>query len=942
MQRYDIAQLQRQLDNLEDHNDSEAQKLYNNLGLAHLQARRYRHALNAHRREKAACKRLVNANPHNLNHRLDLAIAYRRCGDVILKLDRLIDADRNLITDKADVIRAAHVQHRHALKIARVIDSPYARVERQAASAALAQSALALALETKSIPAFRHAAQCCIRAARLIDCIRNEDIRVVDPDKNDMTHGLAVNFAIALSGMGEMKKANTMLHAVALNAKRVNDMQNFVRALSNLAEEASDEQDWNMCQFYSQQWVHMARQARDEADESDALRKLAVALRENHDFRGAKQALQRAILIAATKDAADEARRFLDVVEQETDQFERMQRELAAAQRSAVEAEQDANFVEEAKCTLTAGNHAFALKKWKLAVELLQRYFVLVDEFGCNTAVTDVPYPVHNTAVANVAEAMWKMNKYEEAVKWASRELAVFEGDDAGQAQAWCNLGVYLDDFGKKHKAMDALKQSMFFAEKAGDQEIFNRAQTNLELVEEELQKTNANPPSTSQAPQSHVFVIDPENQDTTANSGPIPQVASTLNPSTILSSVNVASSSHAPGNNGATSNGGEKSVMMVSTQPSVGISKRTNGFTATSQDVSLPRTRSFHADFRSSAATKNSYEDANRSRSHPSRGATVTADRSSIGFKKVVDVVSEYKKICTGRQHGLSHLQPRIVTALQSLSSALIARDACDETSMIPAVLNLSRMLLNDNDVSIIFEILSKIGEDYAVHLNLSFNPTVTSTAYDCLNPRSYFSPCNLHCVKELNLSCSGLSGNALRILADALSKTGSLSCVTIVNVSKNALGRQWKVTAFAVARLLLNASKVQELDLALNLLPNTFMKELLDNLQRLNTSSQQGTDSPIRKVSFNLNNRCFPTAMLDMEYADDAVRVFKSLFTILPGLEVVDVRACGASRTLRRMLRELSTLQDRCSRTVVSVSDLIEDDSDPLRPMLDDWGIK
>lgn len=758
-----------------------------------------------------------------------------------------------------------------------------------------------------------------------------------------MTHGLAVNFAIALSGMGEKKKATTMLHAVALNAKRVNDVQNFVRALSNLAEEASDEQDWNMCQFYSQQWVHMARHARDEADESDALRKLAVALRENQDFRGAKQALQRAILIAATKDAADEAKRFLHVVQQDTDQFERTQRELAAAQRSAVQAEQDANFIEEAKCTLTAGNHAFGLKKWKLAVKLLQRYFVLVDEFGCNTAVTDVPYHVHNTAVANVAEAMWKMNNYEEAVKWASRELAVFEGDDAGQAQAWCNLGVYLDDFGKKHKATDALKQSMLFAEKAGDQEIFDRAQTNLELVEEELQQQKANTASPAQPPQPHVIVTDLENQDATANSGPISNIASALNASTILSSANVGCSSHGRVNKEASSNDGEKSVMMVSTQPSVGISKPTNGFTATSQDMSQPQNRSLHPDTRSSAATKNSYEDANRSRSHPSRGATVTADRSSIGFKKAADVVTEYKKICRGRQHGLGHVQPRIVTALQSLSSALIAHDACDETSMTPAVLNLSRMLLNNNDFAIIFETLSKIGEEYAVHLNLSFNPTVTSSAYDCLNPRSYFSPSKLHCLKELNLSCSGLSGNGLRILADALSKTGSLSCVTVVNVSKNALGRQWKVTAFALARLLLNTSKVQEVDLALNLLPNTFMKELLNNLQHLKGQSQPETENPMRKVSFVLNNRCFPTAMLDMEHADDAVNVFKSLFTLLPCLEVVDVRACGASSTLRRMLMDLNLIQEKYSGTLlVSVSDSIVEDPDPLRPMRDDWAIK
>eukprot|EP00178_Gracilaria_changii_P016678 TRINITY_DN479_c2_g1_i2.p1 TRINITY_DN479_c2_g1~~TRINITY_DN479_c2_g1_i2.p1 ORF type:complete len:933 (+),score=159.59 TRINITY_DN479_c2_g1_i2:4509-7307(+) len=932
MQRYHIAQLQRQLENLEDHNDSEAQKLYNNLGLAYLQARRYRHALNAHRREKAACKRLVDSNPDNLQHRLDLAIAYRRCGDVMLKLDRLVDAHENLITEKADVIRAAHKQHRHALQIARAIDSAPASLERHAASAAIAHSALALAMETKSVSAFTHAAQCCIRAAQLIDCIDPNCSGALPVDRNGMTHGLAVNFAIALSGMGEKKKAKTMLHAVVLNAKRVNDMPNFVRAIANLAEEAGEEDDWKACQFFSRQWVQMARQAGDEPDESDALRKLAVALREMQDFRGAKEALDRAIVIAATRDAADEARRFLEIIEQDMDDYEQTQRQLAAAQRSAAESENESNFVEEAKHRLTAGNHAFALKKWKLAADLLQRYFVLVDEFGCNTAVTDIPDATHNSAVANVAEAMWKMKKYEQAVKWASRELAVFDGDDAGQAQAWCNLGVYLDDFGNKQKAIDALQKSMFFAEKATDKEIFKRAQINLELIQEELQKSTASedgePLNLSREQQMDLegeAPINTRNRLLTDN-----HMQGDSNPSQSPHNfVFRTSETHTPPNDATASDNGEKSVMVISTQPGVQISKRRRTPTESNQYLSENVHRSSVGDH------------TNNSRSYPSRGGTVTADRSSFGFKRIIDLVTEYKKICGARQSSRVRVQGRVVRALRSLSSQLIARDACDESSVVPLVLNLSHMLLGNEDISAILETLSKIGDGSSISLNLSFNPTATSSAYDCLNPRSYLSPSNLQCLKELNLSCSGLTGHALRILADALRANGSLSSVMNVNVSKNALGRQSRSTAFSVARLLSDAFRVEQFDISNNLLPNTFMEDLVENLKRLRKDQTATKISCVRKVSLALNNRCFPSALLDVDNPEAIATCFSQLFTILPHLEVVDVRACGANNRLRGLLRGLSTEHGHSPRTIVTISESIRE-VDHVDMRLDDCSLK
>ncbi|KAI0566835.1 Tetratricopeptide repeat containing protein [Gracilaria domingensis] len=923
MQRYDIAQLQRQLENLEDHNDSEAQKLYNNLGLAYLHARRYRHALNAHRREKAACKRLVDTNPDNLQHRLDLAIAYRRCGDVILKLDRLVDAHDNLITDKAEVIRAAHKQHRHALQIARAIDSAPASLERQAASAAIAHSALALAMETKRTSAFRHAAQCCIRAAGLIDCIDPNGGGALPGDRNGMTHGLAVNFAIALSGMGEKKKAKTMLHAVVLNARRVNDMPNFVRAIANLAEEAGDEDDWSMCQFYSRQWVQMARQASDEPDESDALRKLAVALRETQDFRGAKEALERAIVIAVTRDAADEARGFLEVIEQDMDDYEQMQRQLAAAQRSAAESEKESNFVEEAKHRLTAGNHAFALKKWKLAADLLQRYFVLVDEFGCNTAVTDIPEPVHNSAVANVAEAMWRMRKYEQAVKWASRELAVFDGDDAGQAQAWCNLGVYLDDFGNKQKAIDALQKSMFFADKAAQEGIFKRAQTNLELIQEDLQNAKAD---------GEGLLLSSEKQKTIDTNSAVntENDQAKLSPARSISNA-YRSTSHTASRNhdlrasdsATRSSKGEKSVMIISTQPAAGTSKPVSNSIESGQNFSEHMVRS-------SVASKNNGECAYHSRSQPSRGGTVTADRSSYGFKRVTDLVTEYKKVCGGRQSPTARVQARIVRALRALSSVLIARDACEESSVVPIVLNLSCMLLNNDDISAVFETLSKIGYECSIHLNLSFNPTATSSAYDCLNPRSYLSPSNLHCLRELNLSCSGLSGHALRILANALSEKGSLSSVLHINVSKNALGRQARITAFALARLLLDAFRVEQIDISNNLLPNSFVADLVDSLASLGKNQTERKVSSVRKVSFVLNNRRCPSALLDVDNPQSLVAHFAQMFTILSQLEVVDVRACGANGTTRRLLRGLNVENSLCNRSIITVSEAIMEETD------------
>lgn len=929
MPTFDIRALERALENVEN-NDAEAHKLYNNLGLAHFANRRYRQSLKAHREEKRACKRLVaSSDPPEAAHLLDLAIAYRRCGDTMLKLDKLVDARQVVINDRANVVRAANEQHRKGLEIARTVKSGgvAARVELQAACAAAAQSALALALETRDRGHFETAAFCCVEAAVIAESLPQGHGGVTAREKEAMLLGISTNMGITVSGLGEREQAKSLLHAVAIRARKSNDDFNLVRAVANLAEEASEEEDWDTSEAYLREWIRLARKHEDEEDEAAALRKLAVVLSEKQLFEEAKDALERALVLASTKQAREEARKFLNVVEQHIEDLQCEQKQLEELEVEGATLERENNVVEEAKVRMTAGNTAFKLRKMEDAARLLGRYFELVDEYGCDPTATDIDQVLHNSAVANMGEAMWSLKRFDEAVKWASRELTLFTDDVAGQAQAWCNLGVYLDDFGKRENAVEALKKSIELAKKSGDRGILERAENNLELVFQadaekranDAKKENIGGHVANDDVMKDVIVIDSDKDDDegSKDGGEWKRTTGSmeLSKSPIVNGRDIS---------------GERSIIIDSSQPMRTAKNQTIGLASEhSQGISSKRSRREQVSVREGASSKDVGSAYDQSRSNISREIT-TADCSSAGAKRFVDLAAEYRVICTKRLHPPVATRAMVITALRSLSSILIAREACGEPTTTPAKLDVSALFLNNYDVSVLFETLSRLNEDCHVSFDMKLNPMVTPAAYECLNPRSFTSPSALHALRSLDFSCAGVSPRALRTISDALSKEGSLLNVSYLNISKNGLGKQCQPTAASVAHLLFSAARLEVLDMSLNLLHAGFMSDLIGAIEAMRRIVEDGSldKSSVRTIDLHLNNRKSPTALLEATEPGPIVECFRKLFSMMPDLEIVDVRACGGNTGMRKALRELSDEFRSFSRKIVTVSPEILDD--------------
>lgn len=934
MPTYDIPALQRAIENVEN-NDAEAHKLYNNLGLAHFANRRYRQSLKAHREEKRACKRLVASSyPPKPAYQLDLAIAYRRCGDTMLKLEKLVDARQVVIDERANVIRAANEQHRKGLEIVRNVKGGgiAARVELQAACAAVAQSALALALETRDRGHFEAAAFCCVEAAVIAESLPMGDAGVKPREKEAMLLGISTNMAIAVSGLGHRDKAKTLLEAVAVRAKKSNDDFNLVRAVANLAEEASEEEDWETSESYLREWIRLAKKNKDQDDEADALRKLGVVLNEKQLYEEARGALEKALVMSMTKHGQEEARRFLNVVEQQIEDQRAARQELEELEGEGTRLRRDNEVVQEAKVRMRAGNVAFKLQKMDDAVRLLGRYFELVDEYACDPVATGIDQAVHNNAVANMGEAMWTLKRYEEAVKWASRELTLFTEDMAGQAQAWCNMGVYLDDFGKREKALEALTTSIELAEKSGQCGILERARINLDLVckaEAERKAREANTLDDTVVPREDNNMEDLIELDHCHDATQENERDSNAREKDAQSRCAVTMVRNTSGDAPVS---GERSVIIDSSQPMQNVAPRQAIRSASeiSQGISSRRSRRERtSNTRAGAALRDTAPGHEHSRSYLSRGIT-TGDGSSAAVNKFVDLVAEYKAKCTKRRHPPVPTRAMVITALRSLSSVLLAREACDEPTQEPAKLDVSALFLNNYDVSVLFETLSRLGSEHCVGLNMKLNPMVTPAAYECLNPHSFTAPSALYSLRSLDFSCAGVSGSALRTISDALSKDGSLMNVTSLNISKNGLGKQCRATATSVASILYISARLEVLDLSLNLLPEQFMGDLLDAV--VSCSEQlEGVDlarSPVRRIDMHLNNRKAPTALLEVEDPSRIVSCFRKLFSLMPGLESVDVRACGGNSEMRKALRELADGLGSLSQNIITVSPDIHDD--------------
>lgn len=926
MPPYDVDALERILENSE-HNDTEAQKLYNNLGLAHAANRNFRASLKAHREEKTICKRLLAASPHDAARHLDLAIAYRRCGDVIPKLDRLVNANNVRINKREDIIRAAQTQHSKGLNTARntpmnLKTRPLLQLELQAASAALAQSTLSLADHTLKRAHFIDAVKASARAARLANSLEVGHAGLSHSAKQSLLLGIALNHALGFSGLGDKKRARLMLHAVAMRARALDDHSNLVRALSNLGEEASDECEWDLCEAYTREWVRLARRAEDHCDEADALRKLAVVLREVGDLHGAETALNSAIRLPGSAEGKVEAKTFLKVIQQDIVEHDLARKELKTLQRDAEVCMRRGEYTEEAKLRIAAGNCAFTLRNSDLVVEILGRYFELVDDFGCNAIVTGVEECVHNSAIANMGEAYWKLKNHERAVHWATRELSVFDGDLPGQAQAWCNLGVYLDDYGKKERAMDALRQSIEIASKCGETDTKARAEGNLQLIEREVrQKANMD-----KGAGGHKNSNEKRHSDEgipRRDSGAISQHTIACSTGSFIRRKRVSVELNEAGANEeimCRDDAGEKSIIIDSSQPLKKVkTHEAHNHNSRGAESSYDMKRTCTSTKQSMRGGRHRGEQMMSARS---RDTGMEELLSSGGFKNIVDVVAEYRAICGRSQRQGIRVRPMIVNALRDVRSTLLSREARDQRFLSAARLNLSGLLVDGDDLSVICQALSIVGAEHDVFFDLSLNPMINESAYDCMNSRKFSSPVILHSIKQLDLSCAGLSAETVRKLADALNEQGALSYLTSIALGKNALGRHGRATAVAVARMLCCPSQLRSMDLSLNMLSNSFLPDLTERLQ-----NAEGKDtlsvSLLQTLNLSLNNRRGPTGLLETSHTRDMLGRFSQLFKSLPSLVSVDVRACGASLEMRRSLRRLCDSFVESNRIIITVYD-------------------
>jgi tetratricopeptide (TPR) repeat protein len=927
---YDVAALERALEHAE-HADAEVHKVYNNLGLAHTAAGRHRAALRAHRNEKQACKRLVNDSGGSASRLVDLAIAYRRCGDAMLKVDALavgVDNDdgddeddarqsrtgaANTITTRVEIARHAYIQHQKALTTAaaaRKAGSPAASVEVQAASAAMSQSALAIALETRERDDYTMVVAMCGRAAAMVEQLSDTDA-VSSKARVEMTLSAAVNLAIAVSGLGDKPNAKKLFQAAGVRARNIGDRLNLIRCIANLAEEAGDEGDWMLCSEYVDEWVALAKKQRDTGEEADALRKRGAAMFERNKFEEARAALDRAALIGRDKSSREEALKNLHLVELELDEIRVAREKLQDVLPQVIAAYESGDMVEEARLRLTAGEAAVNLRVDDSPVfEHLSRYFVLVDEYGCSTMATGIDDVRHCTAVANMSEAYWRRGQFADAVNWGMRELAVYGDDIAGQAQAWCNIGIYLDDDGKFENALEALNKSIALAEEAGDEQLRSRAELNRNVVI--ANRAERNEQSNLGCDDSGVILGDCSarasgDADAIAgvSLGREESIESNHDDVEMPDVVTEAVSFPAVALPGVVSTSlGEQSIVMDSggTNVAGGRGRYVDGGTVLSN--AFPRRLS----------TGQSVETR-------SCGLGTGADRSSAGSRRYIDLPAEYRKRCKGLSMSGRIVEPRgmIMEKLRTVSAKLVTSDE-SETQTV----DVSATFLTDKEFVSLFETLTALPvKEPTLSLNLRLNPLITPVSFRWLAGSgtgaasgsqrvsammlmpSIGPPRGLPSVVCLDLSGTGLDALSLGILARALDeKCGTLPSLATLSVGKNSLGDAPVAAADAVARLLTQSSSLRTLDLSLNLLPNNFLPLLADKVESFSSQREaRTTTSGVCNVDFSLNNRRAPTALLETD-GDSVVGYVRRLMRVVPSLQRLDLRACGAVADVRRAL--------------------------------------
>lgn len=904
---HDIPSLQRQLENVEG-NDSESHKLYNNLGVAYMQARLYNDALAAHRLEKQACHRLSRACPDEASRLVDLAIAYRRCGDATLRVRALRHRSTHTVRERSQIASLAHKQHIKGLAAARRAgDVRFARVEVQAAAAACAHSLLAQGLATRKQEDLTKACGAVAAAARLATSLPAGDVST--RARRAMVHAAAVNLAIALSALGENGRAKKLLEATAVRARDAGDTEDMMRAVANLADECAAARDLEAGKRYAEMWVKYAKDSRDGPEEGDALRRLGCVLYEMHELKGARDAFQKAMLLAVDSAARDDAQQNLGIVEQAIEEMEADEKGLDQLRQRVVKMMTEGNREEEAKASMDAGNTAFRLRRYSDAIKHLQRYFALLDKGECDLESIAVSKGVNCTTIANMAESMWACKRFTEAVEWGTRELVSYGDEKAGQAQAWCNLGNYLSDNGQLEEGIDALRRSIEMAEEVGENGIVENAKLNLEIELEKLEhekKARAVPLRSADPP-----VLDMHCDMDVDNTVDVPASVAVVLPR--------FSAKHGlPRNATAQQTAADDGVMRDVNADVSMLQDRCDSVVIFSGDAgertpALPVSRS-RSDSRAavSAAFSTSRPHAAETRSRSNRSGMLSGmERSIGGGRRYIDIASAYKKLCA---NGNNSVRPRdgLLDVLRKLSArALTAGDDERESGVMSA--DFSCTFLSDKEVALLLRALSTL--DLNVALSIARNPLLTDTGY-----RALASSGTADNIRSLNISGSGVGAGALAAVVTALGQGRPLRQLLEIDISKNGLGRKADAAADACAALFVASPALEHVNLAMNMLSCAFLRRLVQRLQGAGVSA-------VKTIDFRLNNRQRPNALLEFDGGEEAYQCVAALCDALRALVRVDVRACGAAHDVRRALYRLG--RERAGVSVLVASEGVFDDA-------------
>lgn len=877
---HDIASLQKQLENVEG-NDGEAHKLYNNLGVAYMRVRLFNEALSAHRAEKQACRRLSKAAPKNASRLVDLAIAYRRCGDATLRVRALRVRGGQSLRERDEIATLANAQHRKGLSIAlqaeRAGGGACARVEVQAASAAVAESLLSIALATRNKNQLRSACVHAAKAARIAGELLHGD--VTKRKRQSMAYSASVNFAIGLSALGDHKRAKTLFESCAVHALAVGDVDNGYRAVANLVDETVHEHDFECAGKYAAMWVKYAQDTHDEAEEADALRRVGHAAYEQFEYERARNAYKQAIRLAGDSDGRRDAEKNLEIVENALEEQQKDEEILDEYGKLIAKASKDA----DARWWMEAGNAACRIRRFREAIKLLEKYFEKVDTHDAAWQAVGISKEQNCLTIANLAQSYWEIKQYDDAVQWGTRELVAYGEDRAGQAQAWCNLGNYLSDSGKLEEGIDALKRSIEIAEECGEKQIAANARLNLDIEMEKLDKQR-NKPTTRKSHARHSPAYC--NDDTILD---MPESAQDALPR--FTARHASPALERDGRRNVTAPSVREGNVRRRTEATISwhslVDDRCDSVVVFSGEPAEPLSRSIGT---SSGAF--SISRTQERRSH----VTSVGDRSCGRY---IDVAAAYKK------HYNRRTRDGVLSVLRDASAQLLLTH-----EQLHLHLDFSRRFITDAELSSIVAALRVLRDRAVISLSIARNPLLTSAGYDV------FSNDGARCIRSLDLSGSGADLACIRAIARALANGGALhERVVQLNLSKNAIGRG---SAAAVAdvcvALLVSGSALRSLDLSLNSLSNDFLRLFVRGLRQQNAKTQ------LSSIDLRMNNRRTPNALLEFEDAGDVLQCFTSLTDAMPELHEIDVRSCGAAPDVRRALYSLNRAQHVVRVNIVS----------------------